>query len=205
METKHSFAGSSRPYAAACLGFALAAAACGGSTGPGSTGTGVTFDLGNESFAAAGDLVFGIEGRPGPDEEWAVAADPDSVGGIVVTAFRPSGTFGEGDLFVLQLQPAHTGTFAPCGPDEPCRGRLFRGWSPDTNAYGSWFEVTSGTVDVQTLTSSRIRGTFSFTLRSDGGSGDVTLTIGNGTFDVAVDERAGGFVCGLPSSDACLP
>ncbi|HKK28415.1 MAG TPA: hypothetical protein VKB18_10060 [Gemmatimonadota bacterium] len=204
MDTKHPLARSSHSYAAVCLALVLAAAACGGSTGPGSGGAVVTFDLGTESFAAAGDIAFGIEGRPVPDEDWAVAADPDSVGGIVVTAFRASETFGQGDLFVLQVQPAHTGTFAPCGPDEPCRGRLFRGWSPDTNDYDSWFEITSGTVDVEALTRTRIRGTFTFTVRSDGGSGADSLAITDGAFDVPVDGRVGGFVCGLPPSNGCL-
>jgi hypothetical protein len=192
-----------RSSALAGLAFVLVAAACGGSTGPGPGGGGVTFDLGSESFAAAGDVVFDIEGRPDPGRDWAVAADPDSVGGVVVTAFRASSTEGVGDLFVLQLQPAHTGAFSPCGPDEPCRGRLFRGWNVNLSTYDGWFEITSGTVDVQTLSDTRVRGTFTFTVRSDGGSGDQAVAIQHGVFDVPVDGRLGGYVCGLPPSSGC--
>lgn len=211
MERRRSLVGRWPSSALAGLGVLAVVTACGDSTGPGIRGSGVTFDLGTESFTAAGDIVFSIEGRPTGDE-WAVAADPDSVGGIAVTAFRASATEGRGDLFVLQLQPARTpllrpletGTYTPCGPDEACRGRLFRGWRTEVTGWDDWFEVTSGTVDLQALSPTRIRGTFRFTVRSEGGSGPVTLAVENGVFDVPIDGRVGGFVCGLPPSDGCL-
>lgn len=203
MKTKHALARWLRGYAPAGLALTFAVAACDDSTGPGSSGTGVAFGLGSESFAAVGDLVIDVEGRPPADDDWAVAADPDSVGGVIVMAFRVSEAAGEGDLFVLQLQPAHTGAYMPCGPNEPCRGRLFRGWRTDLSGFDEWFEITSGTVDVEALGPTRVRGTFSFDVRSDGGSGDIVLSIDGGMFDVPIDDRAGGFVCGLPPSNGC--
>jgi len=188
----------------AALAVIAAAAACDDSTGPASGGTGVTFDLDSEPFAAIGNFVVDVEGRPVPDASWAVAADPDSVGGVVVTAFRVSETVGVGDLFVLQLQPAHTGTFSPCGPNEACRGRLFRGWRTDLTGYDDWYEIASGTVDVEALGPIRVRGTFRFDLRSEGGSGDAVLSIEDGSFDVPIDDRVGGVICGLPPSNGCL-
>jgi hypothetical protein len=188
----------------AAVAATAAVAACDDSTGPASGDAGVAFDLDGVSFAALGDLVIDIEGRPAPDADWAVAADPDSVGGVVVTAFRVSETAGVGDLFVLQLQPADTGTFSPCGPNEACRGRLFRGWRTDLTGYDEWYEITSGTVDVEALGPRRVRGTFRFELRSEGGSGSAVLSIEDGSFDVPIDDRVGGIVCGLPPSTACL-
>lgn len=202
MSTVHPLA-RRRGYALAGLALVLAAAACEDSTGPAADGSGVAFGLDGEPFAVSGDLVVDIEGHPLPDADWAVAAAPDSVSGVVVTAFRASATDGAGDLFVLQLQPAHTGTFSPCGPNEPCRGRLFRGWRTDLTGYDDWFEVTSGTVEVVALGPTRVRGTFSFGLRSDGGSGDAVLSIENGAFEVPIDDRVGGIVCGLPPSSGC--
>lgn len=204
MRILSSFAHSSFVCFMAGLALTLAAAACDDSTGPGSDGTGVAFDLGSEAFAAVGGLVVDVEGRPLPDADWAVAAEPDSVGGIVVTAFRVSATEGVGDLFVLQLQPARTGIFAPCGPNDACRGRLFRGWRTDLTGYDDWYEITSGAVDVEALGPVRVRGTFRFDLRSEGGSGDVMLSIEDGAFEVPIDDRVGGIICGLPPSVGCL-
>ena len=204
MKTKNPLTSWLRAFSPAGLALILTATTCDDSTGPGSGGSGVAFEFGSESFAAIGALAIDIEGHPQPDDDWAVAADPDSVGGVVVMAFRVSETEGTGDLFVLQLQPAHTGTFAPCGPNEPCRGRLFRRWRTDLTGFDDWFEITSGTVDVEALGPTRVRGTLSSDLRSDGGSGNVVLSIDDGTFDVPIDDRAGGFVCGLPPSNGCL-
>jgi len=202
--TKRPFARGWAASVLAALAITAAAAACDDSTGPAPGGAGVAFDLDGDSFAAVGDLVISIEGRPAPDADWAVAADPDSVGGVAVTAFRVSETEGEGDLFVLQLQPAHTGAFSPCGPDEACRGRLFRGWRTDLTGTDEWYEITSGTVDVEALGPRRVRGTFRFELRSEGGSGDAVLSIEDGVFDVPIDDRVGGIICGLPPSSGCL-
>lgn len=185
------------------LAVVLTASACDDSTGP-VGGTGVMFDAGGQPFAAVGDLMIDIEGRIVENADWAVAADPDSVAGVTIVAFQQSETAGEGSLFVLQLQPAHSGAFTPCGPDEACRGRLFRGWRNDGTGYDEWFEIISGTVNVEHLGGIRISGTFNVTLRSAGGVGDVAFTIDGGLFDVPIDDRAGGVLCGVPPITACI-
>jgi len=162
---------------------------------------GFTFGGGTGQFSAAGDLVLD-QGIPNFDE-WAVAADPDSVGGIVITAFQPSTTQGEGDLFILQLRPARTGGFAPCAPNAQCHGRLFRGWKIDLTGFAEWFEIVSGSVDVDQLSESRIRGSFQFTLRDNGGQGTNILTIENGSFDVPVSDAAGQLLCSVPPVAGC--
>lgn len=162
---------------------------------------GFTFGNGSGRFAAAGDLVLN-QGIPDFDQ-WAVAADPDSVGGIAITAFQPSATQGEGDLFVLQLRPARTGGFEPCEPNASCHGRLFRGWKIDFTGFSEWYEIVSGSVTVDQLSPTRIRGTFQFTLWSNGGQGTDTLTVDSGTFDVPITDAAGRLLCSVPPSAAC--
>lgn len=161
-----------------------------------------TYGAGAGSFSASGPLVLS-DGIPDFDE-WAVAAEPDSVGGVVVTAFMPSATQGEGDLFLLQIQPADgPGTYEPCGPDEVCRGRLFEGWKTDGSGYIAWFEVVSGTVEIDELSATRIRGSFVLTLREGGGQGPAEIVIDEGDFDVPVSAMAGVFYCDLPDAEGC--
>lgn len=154
-------------------------------------------------FATEGQLDFDIEGRP-IFADWAAAVDPDSLGGIVVTAFETSNVFGVGNLFILQLQPATTGTYDACAPDEACRGRLLLGWQINYTEYDEWLEVTSGTVEVEELSESRVRGTFALTLRNEGGAGDTSYGIFDGRFDVPVDDGVGTFIACLPPVEACL-
>lgn len=184
----------------------LAAASCGDSdsTGPGSGGGEVRFGMGDVrgEFSAAGDLV--LDGGRLDGSDWAVAADPDSVGGIVVTAFDGISIEGTGDLFILQLQPARVGAFPTCGPNEACRGRLFMGLRTDLTVYDDWLEITAGSVEVEELTSKRVRGTFTLTFTNGGGAGSTDLYAFGGRFDVPFDDRAGGIVCGLPPSVGCL-
>ena len=161
-----------------------------------------TFDDGAGSFSASGALV--LNGGVPDFDEWAVAAEPDSVGGVVVTAFMPSATQGEGDLFLLQIQPVDgAGTYEPCAANEECRGRLFRGWRTDGSGFDEWFEVVSGTVEIDDLSDTRIRGSFELTLRDEGGEGDTELVIEDGDFDVPVSSTAGIFYCDLPDAVGC--
>lgn len=173
----------------ALVGLAVAAAVawagCEGDPAGPSDREGLAFQLGGAvtgSFAASDTMEVGENGLPEVGE-WAVAADPDSVGGIVLSAFRPMAE-GEGDLFVLQLFPARTGTFEPCGPDEDCRGRIFFGLLTDFSDFDDWFEVVSGEAEVTEITEDRLRGRFDLVLRSEGGQGDRTVTVEDGTFDV---------------------
>lgn len=182
----------------------LGIAACGDSTGPGPDEGELEFTYGGDagSFSARGDVV--LTGGVPDFDEWALAAEPDSVGGIVVTAFQPSATAGQGDLFILQIQPADgEGTYEPCGPDEVCRGRLFQGWKTDLSGYAAWFEVVSGSVEIDELSDARIRGSFTLTLREDGGQGPAEIVISDGAFDVPVSDAAGLLFCELPQSAGC--
>ena len=177
--------------------------ACDDTTEPEPTDDGLSFMIGDAEFSASGDLE--LDGGQLPSEDWAVAADPDSIGGIVVMAFRATvDEPGSGTLFVLQLRPARDGTFTPCSPDDECHGRLFIGWHTDYTGYDEWYEIVSGSVEVDELSASRIRGTFRFTLRDEGGAGSTTIEIADGAFDVPIDERAGGVICGIPPSQGCL-
>jgi len=163
---------------------------------------GFTFGDGSGRFAAAGDLVLN-QGIPDFDQ-WAVAADPDSVGGIAITAFQPSATQGQGDLFVLQLRPARTGGFSPCESNAFCHGRLFREWRTDLTGFGEWLEIVAGSVDVTELSDARLRGTFQFTLQSNAGQGPDTLTVDNGSFDVPMSDAAGQLLCSVPPVAGCI-
>lgn len=153
-------------------------------------------------FATEGHLDFDVEGRP-IFADWAVAVDSDSLGGIIVTAFEASNVFGVGDLFILQLQPATTGAYDACAPNEACRGRLFLGWQINYTEYDEWLEVTSGSVEIEELGGGRVRGSFALTLRNEGGEGDKSYGIINGRFDVPEAEGVGTFVACLPPAEAC--
>jgi hypothetical protein len=146
------------------------------------------------SFAASGGPpLFSIEGVP-LFEEWTLAAAGDSLGGVVIGGFRvlpTAGPTGRGDLFVLQLGARRTGEFT-CGPSAECHGRLLFG-VPDTGGFGvlpadEYFEIVSGQVSVTRLETNRISGTFSFTARDEGGTGSRTLTVEDGSFDLAFTE-----------------
>lgn len=153
-------------------------------------------------FAAVGHLDFDVEGRP-LFEDWAVAADLDSLGGIIITAFEASTVFGTGDLFILQLQPARSGVYETCAPNEACRGRLFRGWHINYTEYDEWLEVTSGSVELEEFGHGRVRGSFALTLRNDGGEGEKSYGIFNGRFDVPEGGGLGTFIACLPPAEAC--
>lgn len=193
-----------RPAVAGALALLLPAVSCSSPTGSGPSGGQVRFSLGDDrgDYAASGDLV--LEGGRPDAGDWAVGADPDSVGGITVTAFDASDTGQMGDLFILQLHPSRTGVFEPCGPDAACRGRLFVGWKTDFTGFTEWFEVTAGTVAVEELNETHVSGTFTLTARNEGGSGDMELDVFSGTFDVPFDRDVGGYLCGVPPLEGCV-
>ena len=51
------------------------------------------------------------------------------------------------------------------------------------------------------LSDTRIRGTFQFSLRDEGGQGPNTILTEDGSFDVPISEQAGIFYCDLPDAD----
>ena len=170
---------------------------------------GIRFELTGDaqgSFAATDTMEVGEGELPEPGD-WAIAADPDSVGGIALSAFRGTGT-DEGDLFILQLSPVRTGTFDPCGPNEDCRGRIFVGLKTDFSSFDAWYEVVEGTATVDEITEDRVRGSFELVLRSDGGEGEGEITLEEGFFDVpfAGEEATAVIRCrigGLSGQGAC--
>jgi hypothetical protein len=146
------------------------------------------------TFAVSGGApVFSVEGVP-LFEDWTLAAAGDSLGGVVISGFRvlpTAGPIGRGDLFVLQLDAQRTGEFS-CQPRVECHGRLLFG-VPDTGGFGvfpadQYFEIVSGQVSVTRLEPDRITGTFFFTARDEGGTGPRTITVEDGSFDLALGE-----------------
>lgn len=184
-------------FIAGLVTMVMVSCADGSVAGPDGDEVGVRFGVGSEAFSASGDIVLD-GGRPAGDS-WAAAAQPDSLGGIVLLAFQGSGAPAEeGDLFVLQLFPAVEGGFESCKLFADCHGRLIRNFGGESVR---WFEAVAGRVDVTELTVTRMRGTFELTLRDEGGEGSETLEIEGGTFDVPVSDLPGGFICGLPGAD----
>jgi hypothetical protein len=132
------------------------------------------------SYLAAGTPVVGGDGQP-EFGSWAIAAEADSLGGLVLAAFRPSEDL-KGDLFVLQLTPLGSGTFTPCEPNADCHGRVFFGYHG--SLFDHYFEITSGSVTVAEIAGGRLRGSFQFVAHDEGGTGDQVITVDDGEFDV---------------------
>jgi len=161
--------------------------------------SGVEFTYGGDrsgSYASEGVPTIGSGGLPEVGS-WAIAR-PDSVGGMVIAAFEPSGET-TGDLFILQLHPIGTGEFSPCNINagEGCHGRLIIGVNTDDfTVVEDWFEITSGSVTLTEVSDTRVRGTFSVTLEDLDGS--QTITVDDGVIDVPFsnDQQLGhGLAC----------
>lgn len=148
-------------------------------------GSGLDFTYGGDrsgSLTSEGVPNIGSGGLPEVDS-WAIAR-PDSLGGMVIAAFEPSGETA-GDLFILQLHPIGTGVFTPCdiNAGEGCHGRLIIGVDlEDFTAVEDWFEITSGSVTLTEASSTRVRGTFSITLENLDQTQTITVT--DGVIDV---------------------
>lgn len=166
----------------------LAAGACGDPLGPGDPDA-VAFRYEGAlegRFAAPADTPsVSVEGVP-IFGEWALAAAGDSLGGVVIGAFRTSGE-ERGDLFVLQLVSLRTGDF-DCAPGTECHGRVLFGIADQgglpVGPAERYFEIVSGEIRVTTAGPDRISGSFSFVARDEGGAGAATLTVEDGTFDL---------------------
>lgn len=175
---------------APCLFILLPAATvgCGDTTGP-EAGGGVSFSFDGAvqgSFSApAGTPLTSVEGVPDFDD-WSLAAAGDSVGGLLLGGIRRVSP-DRGDVFILQLAMAESGSFA-CAPDADCHGRLLlsvpdhAGLPPGEADH--WFEIVSGEAVVASLDGQRVSGTFSFTARSEGGAGADVVQVTDGTFDL---------------------
>lgn len=128
---------------------------------------------------------------------WAVAR-PDSVGGLVIAAFEPTGDEA-GDVFILQLLEIRTGVFEPCGifASGGCHGRFFIGVVLDDLAtVEEAFEITDGRVEITEASAERVRGTFEATFESQDGSRTINVT--DGVIDVPFSEDpflGGGIAC----------
>lgn len=191
------------PTAASTLGalavavaLAAGAAGCGDAAEPAPAGS-VTFDYGGAvsgSFSAAGPPPpVSVEGVP-EFGNWALGAAGDSLGGVVIAGFRTTDE-ETGDLFVLQLDEVRTGEFT-CEPNAECHGRVLFG-IPDHGGLPAseaelWFEIVSGTVQVNRAAGGTLAGTFSFTARDQGGSGDQILTVVAGSFEVPLAGQGTG-------------
>lgn len=191
-----------RTVVAAALAVAIAAVGCGDVTEPGPPTGNLSLEYtGDENghfSVAAGPPAFSVEGVP-EFEDWALAAEEDSLGGAVVAGFLVEGE-ESGDLFVLQLVTLRTGEFS-CAPGAECHGRIFFG-IPDHGGLPNQpaeehFEIVAGEVDVTAAGEDRITGTVSFTARSQGGTGPRTLAVEDGTFDLFLSdaEAAGSVLC----------
>jgi hypothetical protein len=155
--------------------------------------SGLEFTYGGDrsgSYTSEGIPTIGSGGLPEVGS-WAIAR-PDSLGGMVIAAFEPSGTTG--DLFILQLHPIGTGEFTPCNifAGEGCHGRLIIGVDTDDfTAVEDWFEITSGSVTLSEASDTRVRGTFTITLVNLDET--QTITVDDGVIDVpfSSDQQLG--------------
>lgn len=128
---------------------------------------------------------------------WAVAR-PDSIGGLVIAAFEPTGD-ETGDVFILQLLEIRTGVFEPCGifASGGCHGRFFIGVVLDDLAMvEEAFEIMDGRVEITEVSAERVRGVFEATFENPDGSRTITVT--DGVIDVPFSEDpflGGGIAC----------
>jgi Cu/Zn superoxide dismutase len=199
---------------AVTCGTMFAVACRGGSTEPEvelrTDGLAFAYD-GGASFEAAGPVDF--DGGDLSGNTFAIAM-ADSVGGLVVTAFRKEQE-GTGDLFIFQVTELRTGEFGPCSivGDGGCHGRVLEDLNVTTlQAAGGHWEIIQGTAHLEEAGPDRVRGSFSGLLLEHEGvpEGEVTTrTIQDGTFDLALlqdDEAMAVMQCVLrraTGADSC--
>jgi hypothetical protein len=164
---------------------------CDSTVGPtGEEGEGVRFTFSggaSGSFDSQGTVTIDDDGLP-PLEAFAMA-QRDSIGGLLLGSFRGTGD-NRGDLFILQLRGTESGGYA-CGPGSEgprCYGHLYLG--VDTQQPLSAEEVygiTSGEVQLSTVSETRLEGTFEVTLKELAAS-PRTLEVVDGVIDVPLVE-----------------
>ncbi len=159
-----------------------------GPAGPGRV-EGISFTFSGDTsgtYVAGGSMRVDSTGVP-EFGNWAIQAQPDSLGGLVIASFRPTAD-PKGDLFVLQLDQRRLGPSTPCEPNGACHGRVFFGFH--AAQFDDYFEIVSGTITIDELGNGRLKGTFQFTARDQGGTGTRTLVVNDGVFDVPVGDAA---------------
>jgi hypothetical protein len=136
------------------------------------------------SFSASGTLpvVTSLD-----TQQWAVGLRDDSQGEVIVEASKPR-TSTSHDVVVLFITRTTVGSSSvDCGQNT-CAD-LFFDFDADNStgdAQQSCF-LTSGTLAISTITTSRVTGTFSGTGACfDVGGGSASFTVNSGTFDVAL-------------------
>lgn len=150
-------------------------------------GVSFTFSGDTSGTYAASDPVRLDTGGVPEFGSWAIQAQPDSLGGLAIASFRATAD-PKGDLFVLQLDQRRLGPFTPCEPNGACHGRVFFGYH--AAQFEDYFEIVSGTVTIDELGNGRLKGTFRFTARDQGGTGTRTLVVDDGEFDVPLGNAA---------------
>lgn len=158
-------------------------------TGPNGTSSGLEFEYDGArsgSYQSEGMPTIAASGLPDVGS-WAIAR-ADSLGGLVIAGFEPTGQT-QGDLFILQLHPLGTGEFTPCGVSggEGCHGRFIVGVdTEDLSAVEAWYEISEGSVTLTEAGPDRVVGSFSATFTEFGGT--ATLTVTDGVIDVPFSQ-----------------
>lgn len=190
------------------VGGLLAFVACHDATAP------VIQDESNLSLSYADGATYQATGEPafeGGDLSSATFATayPDSVGGYVISAFQQTDG-STGDLFILQLTDRQTGAHGPCGTGADCHGRILEDFDAATlQLGGTYWEITSGTVQVDQSGPDRLSGSFSDLVLEAQNSSEPDRTIQSGTFDLKLlsDEEGkaamGCFLASATGSGSC--
>lgn len=147
----------------------------------------------SEQFNTFGDPVF--DGGELSLASFATAF-PDSVGGMVIAAFEMTTTQeSRGDLFILQLTEARTGSFGPCGVGQNCHGRVMEDFDADQlRPLGHVWEMVGGSVQIDTYGPDHLQGSFSGLVLKDQAQDSILpdRTIESGTFDLTLLSQSEG-------------
>lgn len=170
----------------------LATVSCSDATGPGTQGS-VAFTFtgaGGGTFSASGDAPS-LAVDPPTGTSWSVGyieAGETFVGGSTPR------TAGRVDMAILRIKRTTTGSSsidASCDVDgsTTCTTMaLFLNFNPNGDLGDYFCGLTSGTIVITEMSSSRAKGTFSGSGTCFPGTGGTSsaFTVSNGTFDVAM-------------------
>ena len=144
---------------------------------------------GGGTFSASGDPP--VVGSPTPGTSWSVGYI--EAGNIDIGGARPRSA-GRIDLAILRLNRTTAGSATvdlTCDIDGSanCTGMtLFLNFNPDGDAGDFFCALTSGTIVVTEISSTRAKGTFSGNGNCSSGTGGASsaFAVTSGTFDVAM-------------------